>query len=331
MTNNRETAIVILNWNRSDLTATFLRSFIDVENIQNVLIIIVDNGSEPGERAKLFESIRSMGNFLVLDEDSMAVDRELDRNSDILLLLNKNYGYAKGNNFGLKLALNVGCRYAIVANNDVVLEMPVIEHLLQCMKLSQNVAVIGPRILGTHDKQQGPYEKLTLYHYFFYPVFFPLSWPIEKIRKMIKRDKNLENKDCGKIRYPYRVIGSFMLVDLEVLKQVDWFDENTFLYAEELILAEKLQGHGYKMAYTDSVYVRHIHGSSASNIGRMKIVAIALESELYYLKNYRNYGGLKLFLAKIGFLYKNLVLVSIKDKFLRFTEHLRYGRKNTIA
>jgi len=123
---------------------------------------------------------------------------------------------------------------------------------------------------------------------------------------------DFEAKGCGRVKYPYRVMGSFMLLDLEVMEEVGWLDENTFLYAEESILAEKLLKHGYRIAYTDYVYVRHMHGSFIGKLERRQNVSLILKSEPYYLRNYRGYGEVKLFLAKVGFLYKNLVLVPIK-------------------
>jgi len=97
-------------------------------------------------------------------------------------------------------------------------------------------------------------------------------------------DEDLKAKGCGRIKYPYRVMWGFMLVDLEVMEEVSWFDENTFFYAEERILAEKLLKQGYRMAYTDSVYVRHVHGSPTKKIKIKVNASTALEPELYYLK-----------------------------------------------
>ena len=306
-------AMVVLNWNRSDLTISFLQNILEVEDTNKLLTILVDNGSEASEKQRLLEGVESIGKFTVLGENDINTYHSSDDGiKNVLLLLDNNYGYAKGNNFGLKLALELGCKYAVISNNDVMFEIPVVDKLLQCIEMSENAAVIGPKILGIHNEQQGPYERLTLYHYFFYPVFFPLSWPVDKIRRMVMHDKDLEAKGCGRVKYPYRVMGSFMLVDLKVMKEVGWLDENTFLYAEEPILAEKLLKHGYRMAYTDSVYVKHMHGGSTSKLGKRQRVSMGLKSELYYLRNYRGYGKVKLFLTKVGFLYKNLILVPIK-------------------
>ncbi len=325
MRDETKIALVVLNWNRSDLTISFLHNILEVEDTDKLLTILVDNGSEASEKQKLLESVKSIGKFAVLGENDINTYRRSDDGiKNILLLLDQNYGYSKGNNFGLKLAFRLGYKYAVISNNDVILEIPVVDQLLQCIEMSENAAVIGPKILGIHNEQQGPYERLTLYHYFFYPVFFPLSWPVDKIRRVVMHGEYSETKGCGRIKYPYRVMGSFMLVDLEVMEKMGWFDENTFLYAEEPILAEKLLKHGYRMAYTDSVYVRHMHGSSTSKMKRKVTTSIALESELYYLKKYRNYGKVRLFLAKVGFLYKNMVLLSIRDWLSALVEYIRY-------
>lgn len=104
-----------------------------------------------------------------------------------------------------------------------------------------------------------------------------------------------------------------MLVDLEAMESVDWFDENTFLYAEEQILSEKLQKNGYKVLYLPYVSVLHYHGFTTKRIPVQKKVKIALQSEMHCYKNYRNYGLFKLCLIKIGILYKHYVLYGLKD------------------
>lgn len=222
----------------------------------------------------------------------------------LLLILNKsNYGYAKGNNIGLKLADILGCKYAVVMNNDVVLKEKVVGKLISIMQKNSEIGVIGPRVIGPDGKPQGPFWKPGIFDYFFVAIFCPILYPFIKLRKLIFRSKLSKEIKRNGYSIVYRIIGCFMLIDLQKMKQVGWFDEKTFLYAEELILAERLLKHGYKTAYTDVVSIFHQHGMSTRYLGAKKIKA-GFDSDIYYFKQYRGYGKIRLFLVKFGFLYR---------------------------
>jgi len=306
-------AMVVLNWNKSDLTISLAANVENIEKDLNPTIIIVDNGSIIEERQKLVNFAISRSNWRVISEDNLDKYNNTTT-SNVIILLNHNYGYAKGNNYGLKLAYRLGYRYAVISNNDVIMEHPVIAQLIESMEKLENVAVIGPKIVGPKNDIQGPFDKPSLYDLFFYQIFYPVLWPIEKARKQL-----LKRKRTTAVQFPYRLMGCFMVVNLEVMSKIDWLDENTFLYAEELILAEKLRRVGYKTAYVDSVYVKHLHGVSTMGMGKRNIIMRLIDSNLYYFKTYRGYNKIELALVKFGLLYNNFflrpIVVTLKSGF----------------
>jgi len=319
---NQETCVpvIILNWNRSDLTISLVKNISNVENEVALRFIVVDNASSSEYRNMLIE-FANINNWSIATETELQ-DSCLKTNQHILLLLDKNYGYAKGNNFGLKLARKLGYKCALISNNDVVVEKPVLKRLILAFNELESIAVVGPRIYGPNGERQGPYSKPNLYHYFFYPVFIPILWPMKKLVKKILSKKSISKKDEGTTRYCYRLTGCFMLMDLDVIEKVGWFDENTFLYAEEDILAEKLERVGYKMAYVDSVYIKHMHGQSTQKLGNKSRLLQQLNAELYYFRRYRGYGPIKLALVKAGFIYSNFFLHPVVSKIRGFIKKL---------
>jgi len=307
--------VIILNWNRPDLTISLVKNISNVENEVALRFIVVDNASSSEHRNTLIE-------FANVNDWSIATETELQdsclkTNQHILLLLDKNYGYAKGNNFGLKLAQKLGYKYALISNNDVVVEKPVLKRLILAFNELESVAVVGPRVYGPNGKRQGPSPKPNLYHYFFYPVFIPILWPMKKLMTKITSKIN-----DGRTRYCYSLIGCFMLMNLDVVEKVGWFDENTFLYAEEHILAEKLERVGCRMAYVDSVYIKHMHGQSTQKLGNRSRLLQQLNADLYYFRRYRGYGPIKLAFIKAGFIYFNFFLYPVVSKIKEFIKKL---------
>lgn len=309
-------AFVILNWNRAQMTIQAVKN-VESNEVGDFAIVVVDNGSEIDERRKLIEFARE-NDWQIMSEG----DQCYKICKRILLLAKDNYGYAKGNNIGLKLAESMGFSWAIVMNNDVILEKPVLSTLLELANSDPQIAIIGPKIVGTDGKKQGPFKKPGLYDRVFYPLFYPILYPLRRIAVHLKVRRST-SKTCAKVLYPYRVMGCFFLLDLNAMERVGWFDENTFLYGEELILSEKLLSSGYKIAYTEEVYVKHMHEATTTQFGE-KRAFMQLESELYYFQKYRGYGKVRLTLVKFGFFYSYFVLVPV----LEFFKNLLKPRAN---
>ncbi len=291
---------VILNWNKASMTINAIRNIQNTEG-KEIPIMVVDNNSNKGEREKLIDFFKE-NNWSIIDEDE---NLEV-RTRNILVLAKENYGYAKGNNIGLRLAKKLGYKWAVITNNDVLFEQPIMAKLFDLAQSDNRIAVIGPRIIGPNSNRQGPFVKPGVHTYFLLPVFYPVLYPFLKVGTII-RTKMISRKQ---IYYPYRLMGCLMLVNLEAMEKAGWFDEGTFLYAEEPILSERLFKKGYKVAYVDSLYVKHMHGVTTSELGSKKEL-LRLNSDLYYFKKYRKYGPFRLFLVKVGFLYSLFVLTPV--------------------
>ena len=75
---------------------------------------------------------------------------------------------------------------------------------------------------------------------------------------------------------------------------VDYMDEYTFLYSEEIILAERFLNKGYKCACCLESRVVHNHSKTVkSEFDKKRIRKMQVESFEYYLRKYREYGKLK--------------------------------------
>jgi GT2 family glycosyltransferase len=318
-----DTVIIILNWNKSDLTTKLINNIQETEG--NVNVIVVDNKSNEEERKKLEKSLHEK-NYLFINENDLNNEellQKIDKGKNLCLFLNKNYGYAKGNNFGLKLAHKLGYKFAVISNNDILIEEPVINELKLKMKEDDEIAVIGPKIIGPDGRIQSPSDKVGIFEYVLLPIFYPFLYPILKF----KLKKFFQVNHSG-ITYPYVILGCFMVLRLDYMSKIDYFDENTFLYAEELILAEKLKKFGWKMAFYPKIYVKHLHGESTKVLGEMKKYFLQLKSDLYYFEKYRKFNKIiiwLIFLAKsFDFFVWNSPRLLIK-RFLKFIK--RNGRK----
>ena len=92
---------------------------------------------------------------------------------------------------------------------------------------------------------------------------------------------------------------SFLMVEAEAFFRAGMFDENTFLYAEENILSERLGTIGKGCWFNPSVQVVHEHGSTVNEHLRNKESALMqFRSMAYYYMHYKGYSHLSSVLAE---------------------------------
>ena len=120
--------VIVLNWNGKDLTVECLESLQQV-NYSNFNILVVDNGSTDGSVELLKEKFPEVS----------------------ILVLEKNLGYAGGNNRGFDSLKPDQPEYVIFLNNDTIVDEnfigPLVKQLLTHKKASQTV----PKIYYEND------------------------------------------------------------------------------------------------------------------------------------------------------------------------------------
>ena len=120
--------VIVLNWNGKDLTIECLES-LKQANYSNFNILVVDNGSTDGSVELLKEKFPEVS----------------------ILVLEKNLGYAAGNNRGFDSLKPDQPKFVIFLNNDTIVDEnfigPLVKQLLTHKKASQTV----PKIYYEND------------------------------------------------------------------------------------------------------------------------------------------------------------------------------------
>lgn len=227
--------------------------------LQSQDIVVVDNCS-PNESAENLEKE---------SKDSFVFIRSL-----------KNGGYAAGNNIGLKYAHEKGYDYALVINNDIIVEDDrLLDKLVSVFEKDKTVGAVSPDIYSPEG------------HLFNRDSVKPSLWDFTLGLLNYKR-KGRKVTDLGGYGYVYRPQGCCMMLRLDVVNAVDYMDETTFLYCEEFILAEKMNSLGYKCACCLDSSIIHNHSKVVkSNIKLKELISINNESFAYYLKKYRQFNA----------------------------------------
>ena len=276
----KKIGFVIVNYNDSKETIKLINNIKDYKCIDK--IVIVDNNS-------------SDNSFDVLSKY---------KNKKVDVIKNKSRHYSSGLNFGAKYLIDkLGECNIFFSNSDIIIDKE--DDILSLSNtINNDVVVVGPTIKEHNNLNRG--WKLPGTNHEICNNLILIS------RLFRKRLLYSDNHYVGDTSYVDTVSGCFFCVNSAFLKKVDYFDENTFLYYEEQILACKVKNANKHEVINNKISVIHNHSvtidKSVKRINKHKILK---ESQRYFCKNYRNANSLQMF------------LLYITDKIFLFFLHIR--------
>lgn len=228
---------------------------------------------------------------------SKELDRETCREykSDhvISVCLDKNAGYARGNNQAIRYVQKTySPNYIVIMNPDVVImEKGTIEKMIDRIQQAGNDIVGGQPLVWNCYYSDNPKTQQNIRRVPDYRDLCMLSLlPLKAIeRKRYQRMTYADQMPYTK-EIQYRVpSGAFFIIKADYFDSIGLLDENTFLYYEEHILGKKLENTNKEFLFMPQYLVRHEHGKSTGsnhyNIDRFSNKC-ELNSKLYYAKEY---------------------------------------------
>lgn len=110
------------------------------------------------------------------------------------------------------------------------------------------------------------------------------------------------------------IYGCFFIIEGNFLNSINYFDDNTFLYYEENILARKAKRKNVLSIVDNNNYCTHHHdmtiGKSVSSVNKYKIYK---KSQFYYEKKYNKANFIIMFFFRVFYLI-NLIPYKLKKK-----------------
>lgn len=275
--------IVIVNYNDLENTVKLVKSIKDFKCFKS--IVIVDNNSTDSS-VKSLEKLNIKHLKIIKNEE--------------------NYGYSKALNIGSKYLLETLDNPLIcMSNTDIEIPDENVITTLASM-INDEVKCVMPKVKEGTTFSYG--WKLTT-------PFQDLMTNIPFINRLIRKKIINYNEDYFKednvlVDVMY---GCFFMIEGSTLESINYFDENTFLYYEEYILARKLRCINKLSMLSTKVYVKHIHNAViGNNLSKLNKYKIYKKSQLYYEKNYNKANIIEMALFKV-FYYINLIPYKIKS------------------
>ncbi|HSD98452.1 MAG TPA: glycosyltransferase family 2 protein [Patescibacteria group bacterium] len=186
----------------------------------------------------------------------------------------RNLGFAKGANIGIEYALRKGYDTICLLNNDTKVEKPFLKKL--SFNLKKSIGIAGPAIRFKKNNK-------TLYD---------IGGKINALflRTSHKEVNVLPRKKILPVEY---VSGCCMMIRKKVFDKIGLFDENFFLYYEDVDFCLRAKEKGFATVLVPSIVINHALSQSAGRISPFTIYFL-LKSGIFFGKKYE-----KSFLQKV--------------------------------
>lgn len=225
------------------------------------------------------------------------------KNKIIRYVHNENTGYGASHNIAIKKAISEGSEYHVVLNPDIKFDSNVIEDLKSKMDQNPEIGHLMPKILNEKGEIQYLCKLVPSPFDLIFKRFLPKTLTKNRTVKFQLKfaDYNQE------MDVPY-LSGCFMFFRTKALEKCNGFDEQFFMYPEDIDITRRIH-RDYRTVYYPNVFVYHLH--AAESYHSKKMLKIHIKNMCKY---FNKWGWLfdkerKLFnketLAKLNYKGKN--------------------------
>ncbi len=228
--------------------------------------------------------------IIVADSETEESTSDLmkDKFADVIFLSNKeNQGFGRLVNQGIEESQG---EYLFVINHDIIIKGSAIQDLLTFIKNNKSVGLVAPRLINFDGRIQPSAFRFYSWKTIVYRRTFLGKLPFAK--KYL--DKFLFKKEIAKggtVEVDW-VMGSAMMTSRLAIEAVGTFDENFFMYFEDVDWCRRFWENNYKVVYNPAVTVAHYHGKASGNKNAVQAVLlnrytrIHIKSAIVYFRKY---------------------------------------------
>lgn len=235
-------------------------------------MVIYDNPPDMIRNAAVsFLASHGSGQLTIIDNSPVPALRAVFEDLPVnYRFLDENVGYGRGHNRAI--LRNPDSRYHLILNPDIIIAPETISQLINFMDKNPDIGMVCPKVLNEDGTIQHLNKRYPTVLDLFVRRFLP-----KRLQGMFeKRLAWYETRDVGyeTSRDVEFMTGCFMFCRTSVLKAVDGFDEQYFMYFEDCDLGQKFQNAGYRTVYYPCATVTHLWERASHKSIRMAWVLI---------------------------------------------------------
>lgn len=259
-------------------------------------VIIVTHNTEtliPSLMGSLFTSLKHWGRkaeVVVIDNASNDGTRTLIKKEflKVKLIENKdNYGYAKANNQGIKIAKGV---YILLLNSDIILNSDVLTKMISYLEKNPEAGVVTCKLIlpdgnidpACHRGFPTPWASLT--YFLGLENLFPKIPLFSQYHLWFKSLDTIHEIDSPS--------GAFYLIRKKVIDSIGLLDEKFFMYGEDLDWSYRIKKADWKIIFNPQAQITHLKKQSGLKSLDLKTRENTLKAfyqamKIFYDKHYQ--------------------------------------------
>lgn len=194
-------------------------------------------------------------NIILIDNSPINIYASLSNISEKVIYIknNKNLGFGKSHNLAFKM-INFNTKYHIVLNPDIIIDnISIFNNIFEYLEQNINVGLLVPKILNLDKTTYQQTKLLPTPFNLFASRFFP-----KFLNNILNRSYILDVYNKNNICNIPNLSGAFLVLRVNTLKQVGFFDNRYFLYLEDVDLVRRFHSIS-KTIYFPHASVFHIH------------------------------------------------------------------------
>jgi GT2 family glycosyltransferase len=279
-----DVSICIVNWNTRDYLHRCVQSINERTSGITYEIIVVDNASSDDSAAMLKEKFP----WCKVIESPV------------------NLGFVKGNNRAVHEASG---RYVLYLNPDTKLVSNAIHEMFSFMETQKDAGAASCKLVH-------PDGSLQLSHARTFPTPFNQFSELVFLNRFFRKSRifssvEMDYWDHNTTRQVDCLSGGCIMARKEIIDALFGFDENIFMYADDVDLCYRIGRRGWKIYYLASESIIHDEGKSSEQ-RKEKFFSTILQRESNYYFLRKHFGGLKAWEYRLAIFLGSIVrLLSI--------------------
>jgi GT2 family glycosyltransferase len=243
------------------------------------------------------------------------IEKNYSQYSFIRLIKNEaNMGFSHANNLAIK---NSNSGYYLLLNSDTEVYENSISGLIEFFEISKRegkkIGVVGPKIINPDGSLQLSCRRFPS---FINAAFYTILAGIKPDNRFSRRYK-LADADRSRPFEVDWVSGSAMMISGDAIRQIGLFDENYFMYVEDVDICYRMWQSGFKVYYYPLVKILHHIGGSG--ISDLMLPQIRMQKSVlyFYIKTYKKSWKIILIPLVFPVLGFRILITYLKNKKLK--------------
>jgi GT2 family glycosyltransferase len=229
--------IILLNWDGLTDTRECLESLRQI-TYENYQVLVVDNASLGDDPRILGEEY---GEYIHIIEND------------------ENYGFAEGNNIGIRWILPRGTDYVLLLNNDTVVHPAFLTELVRAAEADPRIGVVGSKIYYLYDPEH------------IWSAGGRVDWWKGTVWMIGEGDED------GPAYHATTdvdwVSGCALMVKAKVLQEISLLDPFFFLRGEDVEFCIRARRSGYRVVYVATSEIWHKVGAAGERVEARKTLS----------------------------------------------------------